>query len=55
MRTRIQTMIGTNSITAHAPSRNFVAAITIVTTAVVSAPSPLITRPWRHPCSRSRR
>ncbi len=38
-------MMGTNSITAQAPSANFVAAITTVTTAVVIAPSPLMNRP----------
>ena len=48
-------MTGTNTITAHAPSANFVIAMTTVTTAVVIAPSPLISRPWRHPGSRSRR
>ena len=48
-------MMGTNSITAHAPSLNFVMAITASTIAVVTAPSPLIRSPRRHPGSRMRR
>ena len=55
IRTRIHTITGTNTITAHAPCANFVTAITTVTTAVVTAPSPLIARPWRQPGSRRRR
>ena len=54
-RTRTQIITGTNTITAHAPSANFVIAITTVTTAVVIAPKPLIRRPWRQPGSRSLR
>jgi hypothetical protein len=48
-------MTGTKIITAQAPCVNFVIAMTTVTSAVVTAPSPLIRSPCRHPCSRSRR
>ncbi len=40
-----------STMITHAPSRNLVLAITIVTTAVTTAPSPLMNSPLRHPCS----
>ena len=52
--TRSRTITGTNNITAHAPYLNFVYAMMTVTIAVVSAPSPLISKPWVHPGSLSR-
>ncbi len=55
MRTSSQTSTGTSTITAHAPSVNFVIEMTTSTTAVATAPSPLITRPSFQPGSRSRR
>ena len=40
-------MIGTSTITAHAPCVNFVIPMTISTVPVAIAPRPLISRPSR--------
>ena len=55
MRISSQTSTGTSTMTAHAPSANFVIEMTTSTTAVATAPAPLITRPSFQPGSRSLR
>ena len=44
--------MGASTITSHAPERNLVLATITTITAVVPAPSPLISRPARQPFSR---
>ena len=44
--------IGASTITSQAPERNFVLATMTTITAVVAAPSPLISRPACQPFSR---
>ena len=46
--------IGTRTITSHEPWRKLLVPTTSATTAVMSAPSPLIARPRRQPGSRRR-
>ena len=44
-------MIGTRTTTSQAPCRKFEVPTTSITTKVVSAPSPLMIIPRRHPSS----